>query len=392
MKKIILYILFFIRFFLSCENTQKYESNFSHITINIPEKEIQLNASDLMSEMKLIKLEQTNESVVDEIVKIEFYNDNIFIQDKSFQGLFVFDGEGHFQRLFNQQGNGPGEYKTLDDFLIDPQNKTLEILDKPNNKINVYDLLEFNFIESYNLPVQVVFKFNKQKDNYFFQTNGSKNKIDNDVTYSDIIMFNKKTSKIFPLFERETPTSNMHFEFSNVFYTNDDNELFVSLAWDESIYKARDKRIDLLMLINSGSRGIPQSVLKGSSKEKIAFISSESGKDKIGGFRLLHYERGTYIIAYGTGVSNKQHLYFSFHDDATTFAASRIVNDMASYQLPDINIFRVTNNEIISVIYPVDINHDNLQALNITENDNPLLGVFKLKPGYGLQTSQIIGK
>lgn len=383
MKKRNLCFLFIAGFFLSCENAQKTEPNPSYISIDIPQKEKQLNASDLVSEMKLIKLEQTNQSVVDEIVKIEYFNGNMFIQDKSFQGLYVFDNEGYFQNAFNRQGNGPGEYRTLNDFIIDPQNKTLEILDNTNKKILVYDLPEFNFIESYNLPIQFVFRFNKQQDNYFLQTNGSQNKIDNDFTNSAVIVFNKNTLDVTPLFERKSSSSNQFLEFSNVFYNNDDNELFVSLAWHESIYQVRNKRIDLLMEINPGSRGIPKSILEGTAEEKIAFIASNAGKDKIGGFRLLHYEEGNFILAYGMGMSDKQHFYFSFHDGAKSFAVNSIVNNLASVQMPDINIFSVTNNEIISVIYPFDIeDNTQLEGLNVTQTDNPLIGVFKLKQNF----------
>ena len=330
--------------------------------------------------MNVIKLEQTKNSLVGEIIKLEFFNDYIFVQDESFQGLLIFDIEGNFVKTFNKQGKGPGEYMSFRDFIIDTENNTIEVFDKPNNKILVYDVSDFGFKGSFSVPVEFVFRFIKNKSVYYFQTNGMQNKINDKYTNSDIIAFNTRTLELTPLFDRDTPSSNQFLEFSNVFYKNDDDEIFVSLAWEQTVYHVYDNHIYPVIIINPGDRGVPKSILEGSPDDKLNFIFSGAGKNKIGGFRLLFYQDNCIILAYGMGNSTKQLLFFSFQGGVNSFATNMIVNDLSTVKLPDIDVFKVSNNEIISVIYPFDIeNKQILDNLNLSKNDNPSIIKYKLK-------------
>ena len=89
------------------------------ITVNLDERD-EISTKDLFSEIQLIPLETTPESLIRNITQIKFFEDRYYIHDYSRSQIFVFDREGHFQFALNEKGNGPGEYLNLTDFAIRP--------------------------------------------------------------------------------------------------------------------------------------------------------------------------------------------------------------------------------------------------------------------------------
>ncbi|MFW5760628.1 MAG: 6-bladed beta-propeller, partial [Cyclobacteriaceae bacterium] len=162
---------------IGCEYTNERENVYSEKIVHIPENEEIIYASRIISEMKMVELEKTQESLVGEIVKIELSEEKLFIQGKNYEGIKIFNSDGTFNKTFSNKGKGPGEYIEIQDFIIDSGRNTIEILDKKNNQIFVYDLRNYESIESFPIPVQFAFKFVKQDNIYYFQTNGTQNKV-----------------------------------------------------------------------------------------------------------------------------------------------------------------------------------------------------------------------
>ncbi|MFW5707770.1 MAG: 6-bladed beta-propeller [Bacteroidota bacterium] len=365
---------------IGCEYTNERENVYSEKIVHIPENEEIIYASRIISEMKMVELEKTQESLVGEIVKIELSEEKLFIQGKNYEGIKIFNSDGTFNKTFSNKGKGPGEYIEIQDFIIDSGRNTIEILDKKNNQIFVYDLRNYEFIESFPIPVQFAFKFVKQDNIYYFQTNGTQNKVNEKPTHSAIIAFNKNTLELIPLFKDETQTSNQFLEFSNIFYISNDSEIFASFAWKQEIYHIYNQNCFPLIVIDPGDRGFPETILEGTPDDKLKYIFSDESKNKIGGFRLLFYKNGSFILAYGKGNSMNQYLYFSYADGKDTFAAKKVINDLSPIPLPDISIHKVIGNDIISIIYPHEIeDQEILINLGISEGDNPILIKYKLK-------------
>ena len=111
------HLLFFddIHIFLSCtgwKDKKNMESDI--ITVNLDERD-EISTKDLFSEIQLIPLETTPESLIRNITQIKFFEDRYYIHDYSRSQIFVFDREGHFQFALNEKGNGPGEYLNFTD-------------------------------------------------------------------------------------------------------------------------------------------------------------------------------------------------------------------------------------------------------------------------------------
>ena len=149
MKSIIYYFsMISIFFFLSCtgwKDKKNMESDI--ITVNLDERD-EISTKDLFSEIQLIPLETTPESLIRNITQIKFFEDRYYIHDYSRSQIFVFDREGHFQF---EKGNGPGEYLNLTDFAIDTTRRNLVVLCAVSNALFFYDL-GGKFIEKKKLP------------------------------------------------------------------------------------------------------------------------------------------------------------------------------------------------------------------------------------------------
>ena len=152
MKSIIYYFsMISIFFFLSCtgwKDKKNMESDI--ITVNLVERD-EISTKDLFSEIQLIPLETTPESLIRNITQIKFFEDRYYIHDYSRSQIFVFDREGHFQFALNEKGNGPGEYLNLTDFAIDTTRRNLVVLCAVSNALFFYDL-GGKFIEKKKLP------------------------------------------------------------------------------------------------------------------------------------------------------------------------------------------------------------------------------------------------
>ncbi len=152
MKSIIYYFsMISIFFFLSCtgwKDKKNMESDI--ITVNLDERD-EISTKDLFSEIQLIPLETTPESLIRNITQIKFFEDRYYIHDYSRSQIFVFDRERHFHFALNEKGHGPGEYLNLTDFAIDTTRRNLVVLCAVSNALFFYDL-GGKFIEKKKLP------------------------------------------------------------------------------------------------------------------------------------------------------------------------------------------------------------------------------------------------
>jgi len=111
----------------------------SFTTIDISEtQDNHLIVNEIIKSVKFIPLEFSDECPIKSILKLDFYNDTIFILSRD--GLYSFNKEGKFICQFGRKGQGPGEYILPFDFGIDKQNKRVIIYDSNKSKIQIYDL------------------------------------------------------------------------------------------------------------------------------------------------------------------------------------------------------------------------------------------------------------
>lgn len=170
-------VLTSLLFMCSCtSNTKRIDniSNPSSITIDL-DRDDKVSVLDFFSNIDIIPLETNSESMLsftlqepDRFVK---YNDDFYFLDDMTDEIKVFNSTGEFKRNLNFKGDGPEEYLTAGDFLINRYNGCLEVLSPEGHYINIYSLPETMFVERINLPVDlpVIHNFHQiENDIYIF--------------------------------------------------------------------------------------------------------------------------------------------------------------------------------------------------------------------------------
>jgi hypothetical protein len=120
--------------FISCK-----EKTISYLNSSIPneaeifeiksgyETNIKKNDSIFaVTELSVVPLETSKESLIKRIMRIRFTNKHIFIQNH-FSDVLMYDRKGNFVRRIGSKGRGPGEY--LSAFSFDVQNESIIISD-----------------------------------------------------------------------------------------------------------------------------------------------------------------------------------------------------------------------------------------------------------------------
>lgn len=126
-------------------------------------KEIRLNPSDksesrlseIASSIRYVKLESPVHTYIPFSYKIIPHDDQIFIlsADNSGDYLACFSSDGKFRFKIQRRGKGPGEYMSINDFLIDVLEKKVLILDEFSKKIIRFGL-DGSFEDEASIPVR----------------------------------------------------------------------------------------------------------------------------------------------------------------------------------------------------------------------------------------------
>lgn len=102
--------------------------------------------------VRVIKLETTPQSLIGRINKIVVQGEYIFVADTELsKALFIFDRKGKFLGKVGDRGEGPTEYYDISDFTIDVDQGKIILLDLTGRKLNFYTL-EGRFLHSKSIP------------------------------------------------------------------------------------------------------------------------------------------------------------------------------------------------------------------------------------------------
>lgn len=141
--KVYLYF-FLIIVFCSCQHKSTHlallEDDIANVDTIIRFPKLKGNEvfsySDLYSEVRYVKLEETANSMIGVISKIEITNSNdILVFDNMSGSIVLFDKNGKYKNHIGRRGNGANEYITPEDIVYDPYNNQVIVWD--HNKCNL---------------------------------------------------------------------------------------------------------------------------------------------------------------------------------------------------------------------------------------------------------------
>ena len=122
------------------ENSSKESFSYKNtLFFNEEEKTdyIILNYSEVFSEVEIIPLEQTENSLIASVDQVLYTKEGIIIRDRN--TILFFDTEGNFIRQIGRTGKGPGEFIQVKEVNIDEESKKIYVLDRVRNQITEFD-------------------------------------------------------------------------------------------------------------------------------------------------------------------------------------------------------------------------------------------------------------
>jgi len=146
-------LVFLLIVLLSCNSTE-YSSSID-LT-----KNHSVSVFDVFSDVKVIKLETSENNLINEIRKVKYYDSHYYILDERSQQIFCFDENGRFVYKINSQGRGKGEYHYIIDFSIDEKNQQIVLLDPVVQRVHFFDL-NGNFLSSRDIKSDNVLGLNR---------------------------------------------------------------------------------------------------------------------------------------------------------------------------------------------------------------------------------------
>lgn len=159
MKKILIWTLI-----LLLNACQKSVENNNCFFLSSKEAKV----SDIVKNYILIALETTEDNLILDPTVVKISQDKIFVLDRfsPSKSLYVFLKSGKYIGKIGNKGEGPGEYVMPHSFVINERDNRLFLRDMATNKILVYDLSTFQFVEDYTLPFYATC-FEMLGDDYF---------------------------------------------------------------------------------------------------------------------------------------------------------------------------------------------------------------------------------
>ena len=141
----------------SCGESRQEAVELETIYIDL-DKDNNSDWGNLFTDVEIIPLEFTSESMLVNIEKILLQDGNYLIFDKDRSIVYKFNDEGKFLSKLDKVGNGPGEYQSIYDVIINPYNDNIELMSAIGS-IYIYDK-NFNWIKTFDLPdIRSVHKF-----------------------------------------------------------------------------------------------------------------------------------------------------------------------------------------------------------------------------------------
>lgn len=140
----ILFCFLFILFFSCGNESEDQQDSFTIISVD-PSANDQLSIDDIAEEVDAVKLEETDESLISYVAKVQRTDDYIFVLDLSLKKVLQFDLEGNYIKSIGKVGDGPEEIPMITSFLVDKESSYIYIAGQ--SKIVVYDF-EGGFVRS----------------------------------------------------------------------------------------------------------------------------------------------------------------------------------------------------------------------------------------------------
>jgi len=277
----------------SCSTPEPKNSSLLHIKVGLEQVTDNIKYSELLEDVKCIKLETKDSlNVLIDVDKVLIDEDKIFILDKyRFQGIMTFDTSGRF--LFSKKvgGGAEGEFTHLSGMSIDRKKKELIIFSTPKLLYYSYD---GKFLRAKKLDFLANdFEFN----GCFFTFIGQEYGIIATDSLGKILFQNFESKKIYPL------------KFLQPFQTYSNEGILFRHSLNDTIYLVKQSGLEKYAYIDFQDKKIFPSEVENMIKNNIR----EMPRNKMGRIKYFFDTKNIVYFAF----EYNQMLYIAFYDKRT---------------------------------------------------------------------------
>lgn len=289
---------------------QKEQENIRRINVSVDNVD---NDKFAYSHCSFVKLETSDECLLENVVKTEFVSNDIYLLSSYGGKVYKYSKEGDFLWSLSK-GNGPGELVFPTDFCFSETDNCLYVLDSYRT-IKKYKP-DGTFVESAQLNTPA-FLFEKSKDGYLMFNS---NLTSNSKHYLDIYRNDTLFSSLLPIADRVKKVS---FMPSNVFVESDKpDEYYIQHMLSDTIYTYDLLKHDMVpsFYIDTDEKSVNSQSIEFKDSRSFHQICKENNLiSGVAGLSLLNEKM--YLMMF---YEDKQ--WYIVHDlkSATTFTTNRL--------------------------------------------------------------------
>jgi hypothetical protein len=395
MKKLLFIVLIFSFACTNSTNNKKIHQENSIFVEESDFEKIKYQDSELIKDYYCVPLETSVMfNLIGKIDKIVFHKDKIFVLDRKIsKSLFIFSQKGKFIKKINNIGDGPGEFKEPQDFIINAELNQIIIYCNQIRKLLFFDL-DGNYLSeiSVGLNFTSIAMFNNK---YYIFTHSVYNfrETYGEIPY-DLIVLDKDAKIIDKQFPNDAELGKGIVVIThNSYFTKTNDSLYLSWVLNNTIYKiSENNKAVPYCYFDFGKHNIPEQIKQ--TKKEID-IYKDVAIDGLfwAKYGPLKYANGNFLCQISAGKTNQTINNFYniiFSDNLKSkliFNKIEFKNDDAMFNFP------LTNKDkyFVSVLYPEEIlslkkkNNDNTDIklkgikTKISKFDNPILMFTKFK-------------
>lgn len=372
-----------------------------NIDAEYPNDVVDLKLTDLANSFRLVPLETSEESLLDNQTK--FYVNEKYIIAYSKDGVFKFSPSGKFVKKLIGPGRGPGEIVNFEGciFVVDEYHDLLYISNRANNDTYLrYDLISEHFIEPVRRAIDATGYFDIVDDSLIIVStlvSDSKYAIHFQNLKGEFVSGIINTKRIISEQKKELPQISLLLK--------DGTKHYCWFQSDDTLFQIKDTKLIPYLALNFKTRRSypPEEKLKDGDR----FIYFQSGTPS---FLIIHVEsvedaESFYTIPISAGGKGIFLLFNSISGKAlriNSYTDNFIGETKDGFKLSQVDILNpffleLSNGKIITAYYPGQItkaiekglnNKDfpaelNAQLIkingNLKEMDNPILLIGNIK-------------
>ncbi len=321
----------------------------------------------VFSEYSYISLETNDDALLENIVKVELLDDDIFILSSYGGNIYHFTSSGKFVRKW-LRGNGPGELIFPTDFFVDSNKKEIIVLDLYRTLKRYSFAGDFLAEEHKEIPY---FSFTlHNRDTLLFDSNLS------EKSANQLAVYNPKGRREY--LPKNTNLKKVGFMPSNVFAQRDDEHLYVSYILSDTIYDYSFKNdtilpayyvdidepsiTDLSDTFFDSARDFDNMANDISEMSKLSYWNNNL-------FFIVYYQKKYYYAMYNM-VQKTVHLYSKLSNsllNASHYVGRNEDGIICMYTISELKSMDLLDTELKRTV------------LNAREEDNPILVVYDFK-------------